>query len=213
MVRGIWKRLMSHWRLKLGLTALLTLVFVPLYLLLSHRLWRPLWTPPVIWLDRTIPFQPGWVWAYQSLYLIIGTIPWLATTTSQLRRYVVSFALIATVGLVTFVLCPVAAPRPEIVAQSAGMSLLLMYDGAYGAFPSLHAGFLVMTLAFGFRVMDGRVPILVTTLLLAWALVILYATLALKEHYAIDLLAGIALALAADWLVWQDRIRLFNLPL
>jgi len=208
MVRGIWQRVMTRWQHKAWLTAWLTFVFVPLYLLLSHRVWQPLWNPPLMWFDRNIPFQPGWVWAYQSLYLITGTIPWLATTASQLRRYVVSFWLVAIVGLVIFVLLPVAAPRPQVATHSPGMSLLLIYDGPYGDFPSLHAGFLVLTLAFGFRVMDCRVPIVVIALMLAWAAVILYATLALKEHYAIDLLAGIALALAADCLVWQDLPRL-----
>ena len=208
MVSGIWQRAMTRWRQKAWLTALLTFGFVPLYLLLSHRVWRPLWNPPLTWFDRHVPFQPGWVWAYQSLYLITGTIPWLATTAVQLGRYVVSFWLVAIVGLVTFVLLPVEAPRPQVATYSPGMSLLLAYDGPYGDFPSLHAGFLVLTLAFGFRVMDCRVPIAVITLMLVWAAVILYATLALKEHYAIDLLAGIALALAADWLVWQDLSRL-----
>jgi len=208
MVIEVWRRVMTQWQLKLWLTALLALAFLPLYLLLSHRIWRPLWNPPLMWIDRNIPFQPGWVWAYQSLYLITGTIPWLATSASQLRRYVVSFWLVAIVGLVTFALLPVAAPRPQVVTNSAGMSLLLIYDGPYGDFPSLHAGFLVLTLAFGLRVMDGRIPILVITLMLAWAVVILYATLALKEHYAIDLLAGIALALTADLMVWEGLPRL-----
>jgi membrane-associated phospholipid phosphatase len=208
MVSAIWQRLKARWQQKAWLTALLTFVFVPLYLLVSHRVWRPLWNPPLTWFDRHIAFQPGWVWPYQSLYLITATIPWLATTGLQLRRYVVSFWLVAIVGLVTFVLLPVAAPRPPVATPSSGMSILLSYDGPYGDFPSLHAGFLVLTLAFGFRVMDCRVPIMVIMVMLAWAAVILYSTLALKEHYALDLLAGIALALAADWLVWDDRWRL-----
>lgn len=208
MTRGIWQRMRTLWPLKARLTFLLSLLFLPLYLLSSHHIWRPLWHPPLTWLDRNIPYQPAWLWAYQSLYVVTATIPWLATTAFQLRRFVVTFWIIATVGLMTFVLLPVAAPRPAVVPLSPGMSLLLIYDGAYGDFPSLHAAFLVMTLAFGFRVMDRRVPVLVITLMLTWAVAILYATLALKEHYAIDLLAGIVLALAADWIVWQDVSRL-----
>jgi membrane-associated phospholipid phosphatase len=206
--RAIWQRIKARWQHKAWLTALLAFVFVPLYLVVSHRVWRPLWSPPLTWLDRHIAFQPGWVWPYQSLYLITATIPWLATTRLQLRRYVISFWLVATIGLVTFVLLPVAAPRPPVAAPSSGMSILLSYDGPYGDFPSLHAGFLVLTLAFGFRVMECRVPIVVIAAMLAWAMVILFATLALKEHYAIDLLAGIVLALVADWLVWHGRWRL-----
>ena len=132
IIRAVWQRVKARWQQKAWLTAVLTFVFVPLYLLLSHRVWRPLWNPPLTWFDRHIAFQPGWVWPYQSLYLITGTIPWLATTGSQLGRYVVSFWLVAIVGLATFVILPVAAPRPQVATHSTGMSILLSYDGPYG---------------------------------------------------------------------------------
>ncbi len=202
--------MMTLWPLKAGLTVLLSLTFLPLYLYLSHHIWRPLWNPPLLWLDRNIPYQPQWLWVYQSLYLLTGTIPWLATKKWHLRRFVVSFWIVAAIGLVTFVLLPVAAPKPEIISPSPGMSLLLFYDGRYGNFPSLHAAFLVLTLLFGFRAMDCRVPLPVVGLMLAWAGAILYSTLALKEHYAVDLLAGIAVAVVADCLVWHGMPGLSN---
>ena len=38
-----------------------------------------------------------------------------------------------------------------------------------------------------------------------WVALILYATLATKEHYAADIVTGIALALLADWWAWRGR--------
>jgi membrane-associated phospholipid phosphatase len=204
----IWQRAATHWRLKTGLTITLSFIFIPIYLFLSHHIWRPTWNPPLTWFDRNIPYQPRWVWVYQSLYLLTGTIPWLATKRREILRYVVAFWIVATVGLLTFLLWPVAAPRPEVISHTSGMALLMVYDGRYGDFPSLHAAFLSLSLAFGFRVMDCRVPLRVVAIMLVWAAAILYATLALKEHYAIDLPAGIAVALAVDWLVWQGVPRL-----
>jgi hypothetical protein len=208
MIRELRQRVITHWRLKAGLTILLSLTFVPLYLFLSHHIWRQLWNPPLFWVDRNIPYQPQWLWVYQSLYLVTGTIPWLATKKWQLCRFVVTFWIVAAIGLGIFFLLPVAAPMSDIISQSLGMSPLLFYDGRYGNFPSLHAAFLVMTLLFGFRAMDYRVPLPVVGGMLTWAGAILYATLAVKEHYAIDLLAGIAVALAVDWLVWHGVPRL-----
>jgi membrane-associated phospholipid phosphatase len=187
------------------LTVLLSALFLAAYAVVSHHAWRPTWTPPSCPLDRWVPYDPRWLPAYQSLFLLTGPVPWLASTRADLRRYVSGFAVLVGVSLLAFAVFPAASPRPPDARPSAAHALLLAYNGPYAAFPSLHAGFLAFTLAFGHRVLGRpRVPVVVVAAVGAWAALILYATLAMKEHYVSDLVAGAALGLAAHAWAWRD---------
>jgi hypothetical protein len=73
--------------------------------------------------------------------------------------------------------------------------------------PSLHAGLVVYSLLFGLRVLrDVLRPRALTAASIAgcaWAALILYSTLATKQHWALDLPPGMALAACAHALAWR----------
>jgi membrane-associated phospholipid phosphatase len=81
--------------------------------------------------------------------------------------------------------------------------LLLQYDVPLNAFPSLHAGLVVYTMCFGRRTYPGGLPRGLGAACVVWACLILYATLATKEHFLVDILAGSALALLAGAWAWR----------
>jgi len=72
----------------------------------------------------------------------------------------------------------------------------------------LHAGLALYSLLFGLRVLRGALAPAarraVTGLGTLWVALILYSTLATRQHWAIDLPAGMALAFAAYALAWRS---------
>jgi membrane-associated phospholipid phosphatase len=205
--RSLTRRFAREWRFKLSLGLTLAALFCFPYFLLEYHPLFPSRTLPLSWLDRAAGFHPMWIWPYQSIYLLINALPWLATSREQLRRYTVGFGALCAVGFAVFLLFPVRAPRPAVERATGMFRLLLLYDRPLNALPSLHAGLLVYTLAFGRRVVGRALPWKVWLALLAWSGVILYATLATKQHYAVDLVAGAVLAAGCDALAWFSRDR------
>jgi membrane-associated phospholipid phosphatase len=198
------QRLSALWREKLVLTLAFNLFFWAGYLFLSRHAFFPVHTLPMTWLDKWAGFRgPVWSFVYESNFLL-GLTPWFITSKETLRRYVLGFALLSLVSFAIFALFPVASPRPATVDEG-GMFLVFIthVDGPLNAFPSLHAGTLVYTLALARRMFGPKLnPVLVIAAFI-WAGLILFATLATKQHYAIDLVAGGLIGWAADWLVWK----------
>jgi len=160
-------------------------------------------------LDRWAAFDPRWVGVYQSAYLLIGFLPGLARTRGQMLGFAKAFALLTACSLPVFLFFPTRIDRPVVAVSSGLYKMLLTYDGPFNALPSLHAGFLYLTLAFTYRLYD-RPPatlkiVLVGSGLLIWSALILWSTLTTKEHHALDLLAGVALAVICDWAAWRRR--------
>jgi membrane-associated phospholipid phosphatase len=202
---GWWERIGALWPTKVWLAVLLNLWFWGCYLFLSRHPLFPIHTLPMTGLDRWAGFRPHpWAWIYESNFLLFGSIPWLMASRQHLRRYVVGFVLLTSVSFVIFVFFPVASPRPTRLDTSAFLIFITRVDGPLNAFPSLHAGCLIYVLALARRLFGPRLSPLVAAILLVWAALILFATLATKQHYAVDLLAGGLLGWAADWFAWHN---------
>jgi membrane-associated phospholipid phosphatase len=211
--RSDWMdRLVSQWRLKVTLALILTPAFCVPYFLLMYFPLRAFQPVPELAMDRLIRFDPRWVWIYQSLYLPINGLPWLATQREQLRRYALGFLALCAISFLIYAIYPTIGPRPQMSNPSGMYRLLLLYDQPGNAFPSLHAGLLIYTLLFVRRIFGQRrrsiFPWIGWCILILWSLLILYATLATKQHYAIDLLAGAVLAIGADRLAWSKAVRI-----
>jgi membrane-associated phospholipid phosphatase len=201
-------RIAALWREKLFTTIALNILFWSSYFFLSrHALFRP-HPLPMTWLDAWAGFRPyPWVWIYESNFLLVPAIPWLIVCREELRRCVIGFILLAIVSFAIFVAFPVASPRPVDLGTNPFMLLIARADGPFNAFPSLHASTLIYTLALAKRLFGRSLNPLVFAVLILWAALILFGTLATKQHYAIDLLAGGLIGLAADWLVWRNSSR------
>lgn len=195
--------LRAEWRLKAALAVVLTLVFVVPYFTLQHVVLFPVHTFELTWADTWVAFDPRWVWVYQSVYPLIALVPWLAVTRSDLLTYARGFVVLSAGSFVCFLLFPVACPRPDSVPATGMFAWLVWYDRPTNAMPSLHVGLAAFTLFFGARTSRGMLPAEVWRGLLsagsAWVAAIAYAALATKQHYAIDLPAG----LLAAWIAFR----------
>ncbi|MDB5292932.1 MAG: hypothetical protein JWL69_4173 [Phycisphaerales bacterium] len=202
---AILERAAAQWRLKATLSVTLGILFCVPYFLIGNFPLLPVHELPLTWPDRAIGFHPYfWVWVYQSLYVPVNLIPWLATERADLLRYARGFVLLSLISFAVFIFFPIRAPKP-LVAHPTGMyGLLLRYDVPLNSLPSLHAGLLVYTLAFGRRITAGGKFGAIRALIGAWAGLILYATLATKEHYAVDIIAGAMLAVCVHAWVWRE---------
>jgi membrane-associated phospholipid phosphatase len=197
--------LQSLWRQKLLLTVLLNLAFWAGYSLFARTAFFPLRTPPRTWLDAAIPFQPEpWAWIYLSLFVVASVLPWLIDSRDVLRRYVTGFAVMSVVSFAVFFFFPVASPRTVEPATAGGaIKWILTFDGPMNAFPSLHAAFLAYLARLTWRMFQGKLSRWSVAAGVVWGAAILYATIATRQHYAIDLMAGASIGVLADWLAWR----------
>jgi membrane-associated phospholipid phosphatase len=199
-------RVSDIWPFKLVLYFALSFVFCLGYFGLQRFPFYPARTLPLSSLDQAIGFHPSAVLIYQSVYLLIPLFPFLARTPEQLFRYTRGFAWLCGVSFLIFALLPIAGPRPDVDSHNAMFQLMTTYDAKSNAMPSLHLGLAVYSVLFGYQLSKGNVQLRrLVWVGVAWTFLIAYATLATKQHYAIDLLAGGALAALCHCLAWRKK--------
>jgi len=196
-----------------GQKMLLLVLLVPL-LNLCYFLpqWRPLFGRhllPLTPIDRAVPFDPAWIVPYVSLYAMIVLPPLVATTQTQLRRYVVGMVIMFLASAACFVLYPIGFPRPPLPPSTPWLyATVVSLDQPVNSLPSLHAGMAAYALFFARDVL-ADLPRGRRTLLLAigwaWGLIILYATMATRQHYFADLPPGIVLAWVSYWIAGRPE--------
>jgi len=168
----------------------------------------PALTLPQTPLDEAIAFDPSWIWPYASLALLVPLAPLLATTRDHLVRYARGLSLLCTVCFATFLLAPVLGPRPMGLPTDTGLyGLIVGVDRPANALPSLHAGLTVYSLLAGLRLLRGGASDRARLACVAggslWGALILFSTLATKQHQAWDLPAGMLLAWVAYAWAWR----------
>ena len=171
---------------------------VPFYILIPE-----LWPPhtrhvPELALDRALPLMPSWALVYGALYLFLIMLPILVVREDELiRRTAFAYLLIwITAYVFFFVIYPTAAPRPARVIGEGfavwGLRALYSSDPPYNCFPSLHVAHSFVSALACYRV-HRSLGIVATTCATLLAL----STLFTKQHYILDVIAGVFLALVA----------------
>lgn len=203
----IGRRTLAELQLKLALSLALTAFFCVPYFVLQATPLFPVRTLSPTWIDRAVAFSPGWVWVYQSVYLLLAVVPWLATSRDVLFRYARGFVWVASFAFACFLLVPVAGPRPAEIPTSGMFALLVSYDGPLNSFPSLHCGLAAYTCMLATDMSRDSLPArrrqVVLGALASWLLLICYATLATKQHYAVDVPPGILLGWLGHRWAWR----------
>ena len=191
----------------IGTTVFISLFFVAYFYVLRHPPSPPT-VMPVIWLDRLISFEPLALPVYLSLWLYVSLLPGLFATRPELYRYGLAMTLMCTIGLSIFYIWPTGAPTPDINwALYPDIDFLKSIDASGNAFPSLHVATAVFTSVW-FHHLLRRFggPLWIHLLNWLWCIGILYSTLAIRQHVAVDVGAGIVLGGLAAWLSLRYRV-------
>ncbi|HWR00086.1 MAG TPA: phosphatase PAP2 family protein [Candidatus Methylomirabilis sp.] len=168
-------------------------VFYGLYLATNrYQLTQPRFLPFVPG-EEAIPFV-GWTsYIYLTILFVIPVTMCLLPKPGFGRAVVSGMGLVA-LHIAIFVLFPTEYPRPSGPSGHTITDLIWRADAPANAFPSLHVA-ISFFLAFALGRMGRRT---VGAVLLAWAAVISVSTLTVKQHYALDSVAAIAVAFVAS---------------
>ncbi len=200
------------WRAKWPLGLAVLVVTVGLYVA-TNRLIDPSGATvlPLSAIDRLTPLVPASVWIYASFPALFLTVYALETDRQRIQRYLAGVVALNLVSNLVFILWPTTFDRGVLATAGQGVTGALLdavrlADRPVNCLPSLHVGAAVFAGLFrrGKR-FDWA--------FMAWAVAIAVSTLTTKQHYLVDVVAGVALAVAADQLFLRTRAPLqANLP-
>ncbi|MEP4078784.1 phosphatase PAP2 family protein [Haloferula sp.] len=173
-------------------------IIIPYSLLQQVAIREILWVKPSAF-DLAIPVNFHSLWFYLSFY---GLLAWigLGVDDHHYKRYIRSIAWTALVSHLIFFLIPNGVTREAIDAESAPViyQWLILADEPRNAFPSLHASLSILAGLAASASSRIRKPLKILAWL--WILGIFWSTIALRQHYAVDLISGGGLALVV-WLL------------
>jgi hypothetical protein len=193
---------------------------------------------PTIWLQQHF-YNPNAIglqdWFLMFVYffhfplpILVGFVFWLRDR-GHYWRYVTALLLTSYLAFIVYLFWPSAPPwmtlhnhgvikiiDATVARWGVGYYVSPVYNhlnpNPVAAFPSLHAAYPALGAIFAWR----RYPAL-TAALVAWTAVVWYAITYLGEHYVVDALAGLLLALLATAIVswasprvaaWWSELRL-----
>ncbi|MGH7774870.1 MAG: phosphatase PAP2 family protein [Candidatus Binatia bacterium] len=198
-------RLRAHLGLKLALAVGLNLWALLPYCLLQQHVFFPItvMTPSAI--DHWIPFNDKAIWLYLSLFLFAPIAPMQMIGSDQLCRYAFGVIAMSFAADLIFFFWPTAVMRPATDGANGLYRYLTTLVNPLNAFPSLHAALATYSALCWDQVFPMvRKPWIGGNAIWLWAIAIIYATLATKEHVVLDATAGILLGLATYLLAFSQ---------
>ena len=192
MRREIVTRIKSNVRLKIALSSGLTIGFCVIYVLLQRHPLFPITEMKITWVDRMIPFLPGSVYLYESLWLLIPVAPWLMESKDDLVSYSKSLVVISLVGFCIFFFYPTSSPRPRDLHNiNVVYGALIRVENELNAFPSLHVALAFLSGASCHGIFrPGKWPKRLRWIVWIWVMGVVASTLLTKQHVFIDIVAG-----------------------
>ena len=149
-------------------------------------------------IDKLIPLYPPAVIPYLlGDILFIGFPIWVALRVKprEFEAYAVSLIFATMVSYFVYLIFPTFVVRPEISSTDVFSKMLIIIyqtDKAYNAAPSGHTFYSVLSFLYLRRWKPNYWPIWIVATLL-----ILASALLTKQHYVLDIVFGLALAILA----------------
>lgn len=171
---------------------------------------------PVVWAERFITPARTEIFNafYASFFLIAPSLVILLLLTNrpvEARKALLGLIVCFYTGYVLYLVFPAAPPRLYLASLGAfnvdlkggrlgitafqnALISMMPNEASRAAFPSLHAGVTLLTLYYAWRYLRWYVPVLTVAIT-----GLLIATVYLRHHYIVDLIAG---ALLVPWVLW-----------
>lgn len=168
-------------------------VFCALYMLTGRIHLRPAASLPLLLVDRFVPFTGWTVWIYhtQFFFLLFGVRALKSAATICRTLYSMAFA--SLMSFCVFFLYPTTLPRSTVEAAgptAQAFRFLYSIDTDSNCFPSLHVA-LACLIAFGIKEERSRFR----ACAIVWAGLICLSTMTTKQHYFVDVIAGLCVAI------------------
>ena len=142
-------------------------------------------------LDRRIPFVPQLALVYFSTYIFVIQPFIILTEARQFYWMLASFGSITVIASLIHATVPSKIERNEIlVADGLSGKMINLFQKTckpYGNFPSMHVALSVPVVGANFLVAGPTAG----SISLIWAILIALSTLYTKQHYILDVLAGL----------------------
>jgi membrane-associated phospholipid phosphatase len=190
----------------IGTTAFISVFFAAYFYVLKNPISPPT-VMPVIWLDRLIGFEPMALPVYLSLWLYVSLLPAFFATRLELYRYGSAMTLMCVFGLFIFYFWPTGAPVVAIDwARYPDMHFLKDLDASGNACPSLHVATAFFSGVWMHHLLRRfGAPLWTQLFNWTWCFGIIYSTMAIRQHVAVDVAAGLLLGVLAAWLSMRYR--------
>lgn len=155
-------------------------------------------------LDDNIPFLPWTIFLYSSVYTASAYPLFTVRCPRLFRRTVIAYISILVIHLLCFVIYPVAGWdfRPDVTGTIVdsfaawGVRLTFFVDPPTNLFPSQHVSMAVIAMLAAWRARPAA-----GLALLPVVVGICVSIATVKQHYVIDGVVGIALAVLVYWFV------------
>ena len=155
--------------------------------------------------DRWIPFVPQWIFMYMAIYLIIFSPLLIVKDFPTFRQLVRAYVFVFSISFLVFLIYPVKMIRPMIATQdfsSRMVAVLYSVDKPYNCFPSIHVSAIFLSALVCLRVRRKA-----GIFILIGAILVSVAALYTKQHYFVDILGGVVVALVGYdiFFVWSKK--------
>ncbi len=167
---------------------------------------------PMSWIDQAVPFIPHSVWIYISEYFFFLVVYMTCQDMVNLNKYFYSFLILQTVSVAIFWIAPTTYPRDQFPLPETLDTLtylvfanLRVTDTPANCCPSLHVSSVYLSSFLFLKEQPKKFPLFFT-----WGTAIALSTLTTKQHYLIDVIAGILMAVMTYW--FFHRIVTYKSP-
>jgi len=154
---------------------------------------QALWTR----LDRSLPTIPSAIWLYVLYYLLVFLPMFAVRRVRELVEVLTAYLVVSVLAWIVYALWPVRMEYPHLVCAGVSCEVLMRLwamDMGVNVMPSLHAAHSALAAAIFVSYRSRMWPLMV-----AGATAVSVAAVLTRQHYVLDIPAGIALAIAG-WL-------------
>jgi membrane-associated phospholipid phosphatase len=186
------------------------LFFCVLYVVSGRFHFRELNLLPTTTIDNAIPLIHWTLWIYFSHFLFLPVAIYQLKDRANFSGVIYSMILATAFSSAMFLLYPTAIPRAPFQIgglTNAAAHLLYFVDLPTNCFPSLHVSLSYLA-AFGFLHENRKL----FPFAFFWATIISASTMTIKQHYFVDVVGGLVVAILCRVLIRKVVIFMEGFP-
>jgi len=156
-------------------------------------------------IDDRIPFRPHWVWIYSFLYYpAILYVNVVLKSSQQFVFVVMSYLVLLAMHMAVFIAFPVRTPaawrelNQGVSVSERFLAYLQTIDDATNSFPSMHVSVAVLTAMHLYSQLG--------TAVILFPVLIAVSCLFTKQHYVVDVVAGVV----PGWVAYELYMAMFT---